>query len=96
MAGVWGGAGAHDALPRPRRSSAPGVRRSLRAGSVREQKSTPRRFRPRLPGPLIDDAEGLGDVIKRVTSAVGIKPCSGCEQRAKALNKRVPFRRASR
>jgi hypothetical protein len=54
----------------------------------------PKRFRPRLPGQLVDDAEGLGDVIKRVTTAVGVKPCGGCEQRAKALNERFPLRRA--
>lgn len=37
----------------------------------------------------------LGDVIKHVTTAVSIKRCGGCEQRAKALNERVPFRRAT-
>jgi hypothetical protein len=29
---------------------------------------------------------GLGDVIKRATSAVGIKPCTGCQKRATQLN----------
>jgi hypothetical protein len=29
---------------------------------------------------------GLGDVVKSMTTAVGIKPCSGCQQRADALN----------
>lgn len=29
----------------------------------------------------------LGDGIKKITNAVGIKPCSGCEKRAEALNK---------
>jgi hypothetical protein len=36
-------------------------------------------------------AVGLGDVVKRVTSAVGIRPCSGCQRRAEALNRLVTF-----
>ncbi len=47
--------------------------------------------RVRLPGFLIEDEIGLGDVIKRVTSAVGIQPCGGCEQRAAALNRWMIF-----
>jgi hypothetical protein len=43
-----------------------------------------------LPG-FINEEIGLGDVIKRATSAVGIKPCGGCERRAAALNRRVVF-----
>jgi hypothetical protein len=34
---------------------------------------------------------GLGDVVARVTSAVGIKPCGGCKDRQEKLNKLVPF-----
>ena len=34
---------------------------------------------------------GLGDVVAAVTSAVGIRPCSGCKKRQEALNKLVPF-----
>jgi hypothetical protein len=44
-------------------------------------------YRVRLPGFLIEEEIGLGDVIKRVTHTMGIKPCSGCEQRAAALNR---------
>ncbi len=47
-----------------------------------------------MPGHLVDDAKGLGDVIKRVIGSVGIKPCGGCEQRAEALNALFPFGRA--
>ena len=36
---------------------------------------------------------GLGDVIERVTSAIGIKPCNGCKQRQAALNKAIPFKK---
>jgi hypothetical protein len=51
--------------------------------------------RVRLPGFLVPEADdiGLGDVIKRATTAVGIRPCSGCEQRAQTLNRRVLFTR---
>lgn len=30
---------------------------------------------------------GLGDLIKRLTSAFGVKPCSACEERARKLNR---------
>lgn len=41
----------------------------------------------RLPGFIADDPVGLGDVIKRATTYLGIRPCTGCEQRATALNR---------
>jgi hypothetical protein len=47
--------------------------------------------RVRLPGFVSDDALGLGDALKRVTYAIGIKPCGGCERRAAALNRWVVF-----
>lgn len=34
---------------------------------------------------------GLGDVVAKATSAVGIKPCGGCKKRQEALNKMFPF-----
>jgi len=43
--------------------------------------------RVRLPGFITEEEIGLGDAIKRVTYAVGIKPCGGCEKRAAALNR---------
>jgi hypothetical protein len=49
--------------------------------------------RVRLPGFLIDEEIGFGDVVKRVTYAMGIKPCSGCEKRAAALNRWMRFSR---
>ncbi len=45
----------------------------------------------RLPGFISDEEVGLGDVIKRTTSYIGIKPCGGCERRAAALNRWVTF-----
>jgi hypothetical protein len=49
--------------------------------------------RVRLPGFLIEEEKeiGLGDIVKRVTTAFGIKPCGGCERRAAALNRWVVF-----
>ena len=49
--------------------------------------------RVRLPGFLVEDEVGLGDLIKRVTYVMGIKPCSGCEKRAAALNRWMTFSR---
>jgi hypothetical protein len=50
-------------------------------------------YRVRLPGFLIDDEVGLGDAVKRMTYAIGITPCGGCEKRAAALNRWVRFSR---
>jgi hypothetical protein len=52
--------------------------------------------RVRLPGFLIEEEIGLGDAVKRVTYAMGIKPCVGCEKRAAALNRWMHFSRYSR
>lgn len=45
----------------------------------------------RLPGFITQEAIGLGDVISRATSYIGIKPCGGCERRAAAINRWVTF-----
>lgn len=58
---------------------------------AREHRPQPHRVR--LPGFLIDEEIGLGDAIKRVTYAMGIKPCGGCEKRAAALNRWMHFSR---
>ena len=47
--------------------------------------------RARLPGFVSNEEIGLGDMIKRVTYAVGIKPCGGCHRRAAALNRWMVF-----
>ena len=49
-------------------------------------------FHMRLPG-FIQEEVGLGDVIKKITYGMGIKPCGGCEQRAAALNRWLRFSR---
>jgi|GEM_PF-2429214 len=48
-------------------------------------------YRVRLPGFIGEETVGLGDVIKRATSTLGIKPCSGCDQRASQLNTWMTF-----
>lgn len=48
-------------------------------------------LRVRLPGFITDDEIGLGDVIKRATSLVGIRPCGGCGRRAARLNRWLVF-----
>jgi hypothetical protein len=45
----------------------------------------------RLPVFVMDEPVGLGDLVKRATSAVGISPCGGCAQRAAALNRTIAF-----
>jgi hypothetical protein len=52
-----------------------------------------RPYRVRLPGFVADEAIGLGDVVQRMTYAMGIKPCGGCEGRAAAMNRWMVFTR---
>ena len=47
--------------------------------------------RAQLPGFVTDEDIGLGDVVKRMTYAIGIRPCGGCERRAAALNRWFTF-----
>jgi len=59
-----------------------------------EPAGEPERERPpreiRLPG-FIREEVGLGDVIKRATSTLGVRPCGGCSRRAAQLNRRIVF-----
>ena len=55
------------------------------------EKGTRPRYQMRLPGFIPDEEIGLGDVIKRATYAIGIKPCGGCERRAATLNRWLGF-----
>jgi hypothetical protein len=67
----------------------------MREKSTQPETAAPKRepYRVRLPGMLIEEEIGLGDVIKRVTYAMGIQPCAGCEKRAAALNRWITFSR---
>jgi hypothetical protein len=39
------------------------------------------------PGAPEQRGTGLGDMIAKITSAVGVKPCKPCEERRKKLNR---------
>tara|TARA_B110000495_G_C23018961_1_gene604103 strand:- start:1350 stop:1577 length:228 start_codon:yes stop_codon:yes gene_type:complete len=41
-----------------------------------------------------EKSKGLGDTIKKVTSAVGIKQCGSCKKRQATLNKMFPYKTA--
>lgn len=56
---------------------------------VGQERSKPRRVH--LPGFITDEDVGLGDVIKKATSIVGIRPCGGCAERARRLNNWMVF-----
>jgi hypothetical protein len=45
----------------------------------------------RIPGFNAQTEVGLGDVIKRATTVVGIHPCAPCNKRAAALNNWLVF-----
>jgi hypothetical protein len=45
-----------------------------------------------VPVPGLKRSIGLGDVVKKVTAAVGIRTCGGCARRAAALNRVVILR----
>ena len=55
------------------------------------KKAEDRPQRVRLPGFITNEDVGFGDVIKRVTSSFGIRPCGGCQRRAEALNRWLVF-----
>jgi hypothetical protein len=49
--------------------------------------------RVRLPGFVRDEDIGLGDAVKRMTYAMGVRPCGGCERRAAVMNRWMVFTR---
>lgn len=66
----------------------------MKEGQVKrkhEGKSEPQAYRMRIPRFVTDEDIGLGDVIKRVTSSIGIKPCGGCQRRTAVLNHWLVF-----
>ena len=60
---------------------------------TKTDKTQPGPTKVRLPGFISDQQVGLGEVVKRVTYAAGVKPCDGCERRAAALNRWMVFTR---
>jgi len=65
----------------------------MREDSTQPETAAPKRepYRVRLPGMLIEEEIGLGDLIKRTAYRIGVKPCGGCEQRSAALNRWITF-----
>ncbi|MFF0204604.1 hypothetical protein [Streptomyces sp. NPDC005017] len=68
------------------------IRDSRGTDDSRDSRDRRRHDRPRhqvrIPGFAREGAEiGLGDAVARVTTAVGIRPCGGCERRAETLNR---------
>ena len=61
------------------------------AAAPDETEARPRKVR--LPGFITGDEIGLGDAVKSVSYAMGIKPCGGCERRAAAMNRWMVFTR---
>jgi hypothetical protein len=59
--------------------------------SARDAHGERRPYRVRLPGFITDQEVGLGEVIKRATSAIGMRPCGGCERRAADLDRWLRF-----
>ena len=48
-------------------------------------------YRVRLPGFITNQDIGLGQAVKRATSAMGFRSCAGCQRRAAALDRWVVF-----
>ncbi len=65
--------------------------RSKTEGSASPDPSEQSAHQVRLPGFITGDEIGLGDVIKRAGSYLGIQPCGGCERRAAKLNRWLVF-----
>jgi hypothetical protein len=39
-----------------------------------------------------DKSKGLGDTVKKVTNALGIKQCEPCKRRQQKLNRLFPYK----
>lgn len=58
---------------------------------LKKPMSDARPYRVRLPGFVTDHDVGLGQAVKRVTSALGIRHCAGCQRRAATMDRWVTF-----
>jgi hypothetical protein len=67
------------------------VKRSTRANV--EKPTAPKPVRIRLPGFIVEEEIGLGDLVGRVAYSVGVKPCAGCAARAARLNRMLVLSR---
>lgn len=41
--------------------------------------------------PFLKEEIGVGDVVKAATAAVGVKPCTPCEERRRKMNASLRF-----
>ena len=57
--------------------------------ALHNQQSQEEREPLRIRVPFLQEPTGLGDAIAQATSAVGIRPCGGCKERAQNLNRRI-------
>jgi hypothetical protein len=64
-----------------------------KASARKTGQQEPQPYRVRLPGFVKDEEVGLGDVIRRATYSVSIRPCAGCGRRAATLNRWMVFTR---
>ena len=62
-----------------------------KAEAVGAGRGRPAPHRVRIPGFTAETEVGLGDVIKRVTSRAGVRPCGPCRERAARLNRWLVF-----
>ncbi|MEU1232138.1 hypothetical protein [Streptomyces sp. NPDC005828] len=46
-----------------------------------------------LPGFVKDDDVGLGDVVEHAPQSLGTRPCAGCAERARRMNRWLAFSR---
>lgn len=56
-----------------------------------DDQQRPARGPSRLPPFIQEPDAGLGDAIRRMTFALGMRPCAGCDRRAAVLNRWFPF-----
>ena len=71
-----------DSTPAPDRSSAGGL--------------DPAMHMVRVPTFLLSQEIGLGQVLKRISTALGARPCARCEERAARLDRWLRFVPAER
>jgi hypothetical protein len=57
----------------------------------RDQERLPARHTVPLPSFVTSESIGLGTALKRITTAVGVPPCGGCNERAAALDRLFAF-----
>jgi hypothetical protein len=66
-------------------------REAMKTNEAKNRRAQEQPFRVRLPGFITHEEMGLGEVIQRVTYAMGVRTCKGCENRAIALNRWITF-----